>query len=523
MAQPHSQLIAFYVRRFSRSVPLLIAASAFFISTIASATDGTWTSLVSGTWQNPANWQGGSVAQGADATANFTTDIGASVTVTIDDFSRTIGTLNIGDVNGSGSYTIAATGGFSLIFDNFDYTNLIDNNAQINVGAGSAGDTISAPISLNSSLDITNNSATTFTISGTIQAGGIARTVSLLSGNALFSGVISNGGGIITVGKSGTGTLTLSNVNSYTGGTLINSGTVSTSDKAALGTGTVTLGSFLGGNATLSLTFTGGGGGGGPLANNIVVAAGSGGTLTLAETAANSPPLLGTITLNGELTLSSAANSSNPFVVSGLISGAGSLTTTASSAGGTTLSGANTYSGGTTLTNGPLQGKNSGATNVLQAFGTGPLTLNGGTLQLRANGSGNSQTIITGDGITGNNVVVGGNATIDVNQSSANTGSTFQFNNLSIGANTLTITGGNSYALQFAGTTTLTGNATFNPTTANLAIASATGTNQNLTLGGTSTGNTIGAITTGSGTLTKNTASTWTLSWSACQIGRAHV
>src|SRR5205085_9360582 len=43
--------------------------------------------------------------------------------------------------------------------------------------------------------------------------------------------------------------------------------------------------------------------------------------------------------------------------------------------------------------------------------------------------------------------------------------------------------------------------------------------NQNLTLGGTSTGNTIGAISIGSGTLTKNTASTWTLSGSDTYTG----
>src|SRR5205823_2850799 len=239
-----------------RAVLLLIALAAFCTSEIASATDGTWTSLFSGVWQDPTRWQGGVVAQGAPgtqqfgATANFTTDIGAGIIVTIDD-SRTIGILNIGDVNGSGTYTIAATGGFSLTFDNFDYINNIDNNAQINVAAGSAGDTISAPIVLNSSLDITNNSLATFTISGPIQAGGIARTVSLLSGNALFSGVISDGGGLITVSKSGSGTLTLSGASTYSGGTTVSGGTLAIGSNtvgtfnitsSAIGTGTLTLG-----------------------------------------------------------------------------------------------------------------------------------------------------------------------------------------------------------------------------------------------------------------------------------------
>ena len=118
--------------------------------------------------------------------------------------------------------------------------------------------------------------------------------------------------------------------------------------------------------------------------------------------------------------------------------------------------------------------------------------------------------------------MVGGTTTINVDHNTTNTGSTFSLGTLGIGANTLNITGADSYALSI-GATTLTGAATFNPTTANLSIASVTGTNQNLTLGGTSTGNTVGAITTGSGTLMKNTASTWTLSGSDTYTGATNI
>ena len=41
----------------------------------------------------------------------------------------------------------------------------------------------------------------------------------------------------------------------------------------------------------------------------------------------------------------------------------------------------------------------------------------------------------------------------------------------------------------------------------------------NLTLGGTSSGNTVGPITTGTGTVTKNTAATWTISGTSSYTG----
>src|SRR5205823_8104223 len=142
----------------------------------------------------------------------------------------------------------------------------------------------------------------------------------------------------------------------------------------------------------------------------------------------------------------------------------GSTSLSINISGSLTISQANNYTGATTLTAGTLQGLNTGATNVLQTFGSSQLNLNGGTLQLRANGSGSNQTIAVG-----NNVVVGGNTTIDVDRSSGtNTGSTFTLGTLSIGANTLGITGADNYALSLRATT-LTGAATFNPTSASVS------------------------------------------------------
>lgn len=132
------------------------------------------------------------------------------------------------------------------------------------------------------------------------------------------------------------------------------------------------------------------------------------------------------------------------------------------------LSGANTtYAGTTTLSLGTLRGINSATTNVLNAFGTGGLVLNGGTLQLKANGSGSTQTIVAGNAVT----IGSSAATIDVNNNGANTGSTIALGNLSLGSGQLNVTGGNTYSLRFTGNTTLTANATINPTTAGVSLA----------------------------------------------------
>ncbi len=184
--------------------------------------------------------------------------------------------------------------------------------------------------------------------------------------------------------------------------------------------------------------------------------------------------------------------------------------------------------------NAVLQGRNTGTTNVLQAFGTGSISLNSGTgatgttaLQLRADGSASGQTIITGDGTLGNNVTLGGNATINADRfSGTNTGSTFQFNNLTIGGQTLTVTGANGYGVQFAGTTALTGNAVFKPDSAalsltNVSVADSVGTGSitTATLRGTATTNIITGVISDNGldatkkmAVTKNDGGKWTLS-----------
>jgi len=149
----------------------------------------------------------------------------------------------------------------------------------------------------------------------------------------------------------------------------------------------------------------------------------------------------------------------------------------------------NTYSGGTTVKNGRLIVTPDGNTRLNPSLlGSGDVTLEGGTIWFRATGTANT----TAETITfGNKIVVAGNATIQVERlGSAAANKTIAMDSLSIGANTLTVTGANNYDLSFTGATTLTGNATLNPTTAPLTLAGAigeTGGARSLTKSGSNT------------------------------------
>ncbi|PYK30605.1 MAG: hypothetical protein DME57_06395, partial [Verrucomicrobia bacterium] len=154
--------------------------------------DGTWifnTNSTAAPWSLSTNWAGGIIADGGGF-ANFSTiDITGARNPDIDTTSRTVGRIDIGDTNNTHSYTISASGGASLIFDNT--ANSAD--AQLNETAGSHGDTISAPIVLNSTLDITNPTVNTLTLSGIISGVG---GLKLMSGTlALGQSVNTYGGG----------------------------------------------------------------------------------------------------------------------------------------------------------------------------------------------------------------------------------------------------------------------------------------------------------------------------------------
>lgn len=349
------------------------------------AASGTWTNTAGGNWSTTTNWSGGTIADGATFTGDFSTlDITGSTTVTIDTTSRTLGVLNIGDTNGSNIYTLTNSSGATLTFDNGG------SNAQLNATSTSGGDLIDENIRLKNSLDITNVSANTLSFTGSLQSSATSgtQTLSLLSGNADIIAVISNGGtgGTIAVSKSGDSTLTLSGSNTYTGGTTVSAGTLALGSSLSgtpVGTGTLTLSD----GATLRSSAAGVFG-----ARTLQNAISLSGNITLGNAVNN-----GTLTFDGTaipngvtLTGSTTLTTASAVVIPDVISGGFSLTKAGASQ--LTLSGANLYSGGTFINAGTLRFSNTSALGgtgdvTLGTSGGGPaaLTWSGGTATISNN------------------------------------------------------------------------------------------------------------------------------------------
>jgi autotransporter-associated beta strand protein len=167
-----------------------------------------WRVDADGNWSNPNNWTllAGPVGSGfpnavGDAVLLVNT-ISANRTITIPNgVTITIGSLQIND---SHNFTIAAAGTGKLIIDNTG-----SGNATVLVAnsLGNGTPTISAPITLADTLQVTNQSTGTLTITGAI-------------------GESAPGQGLIA---DGTGTVRLTGIdvnNSFTGDTVVQNGTL---------------------------------------------------------------------------------------------------------------------------------------------------------------------------------------------------------------------------------------------------------------------------------------------------------
>jgi autotransporter-associated beta strand protein len=366
------------------------------------------------------------------------------------------GSTEFGNTSTAGSATITANGGTgggtggSILFLN-----------------SSDGGTARAITNGNGSLDISGLTSAGMGI-GSIEGSGnyfLGSKSLTVGGNNLsttVSGVIQDGGfsggtgGSIT--KIGTGTLTLTGDNTYSGGTTISAGTLQIGNGGTTGsiTGNVLDNGVLAFNRSDSVTFGAVISGTGSLTQagaGVTILTGnnsySGGTTINAGTlqlgnGGTTGSITGNVVDNGTLTF----DRSDSVTFAGVVSGTGSLTQAGS--GVTILTGKNSYTGGTTISAGTLQIGNGGTTgsitgNVLDngvlAFnrsdsvtfggvisgtgslvkqGTGTLTLPGanpytGTTTINAgslivDGSiASQQTFVNGGAFLGGRGTIGGN------------------------------------------------------------------------------------------------------------------
>jgi fibronectin-binding autotransporter adhesin len=282
-----------------------------------------------------------------------------------------------------------------------------------------------------------------FTVNAQLDLNGFSNTIGSLAGNGIitnngntlatltigndntsttFSGSLQNGVNTLGLTKVGTGTLTLTSANSYTGGTIINGGTLQLGDGGTTGsiTGNVVDSGILAFNRSDSFTFNGMiSGTGGVQQNGIGTTAlignntYTGGTIINAGTlqlgdGGTTGSITGNVLNNGIL----AFNRSDFVTFNGLISGVGGVQQ--NGIGTTVLVANNTYTGGTTINAGTLQlgaGGTTGsitgnvANNGILAFNRSNVVTFGGVIS----GTGSVQQNGTGTTVlVANNTYTGG-------------------------------------------------------------------------------------------------------------------
>jgi fibronectin-binding autotransporter adhesin len=199
---------------------------------------------------------------------------------------------------------------------------------------------------------------------------------------SITSSGANNIGGGTSLAKSGSGTLTLSGPNTYSGGTALSGGQLNINDggtssaNSAIGTGALTInGGTLGNTGPSDVTL---------LPNNPQVWNGNFG---YAGVGFNLNLGTGAVTPSASRQINVSANT---LTVGGVIGG-GAISLTKTGDGILTLAGANTFSGGVTLSAGQLNLNNGGSSSANSAIGTGNFTINGGTID---NTSGGDVTLL---------------------------------------------------------------------------------------------------------------------------------
>jgi autotransporter-associated beta strand protein len=297
---------------------------------------------------------------------------------------------------------------------------------------------------------ITNNTATNFAA----QSGSVA---AILAGSAGLT-------------KSGTGTLSLTAANTYSGTTTVNEGTLQLGDGGSAGS--LSASSSIVNNATIVINRSNSVTQGTDFSSAAITGLGSltqAGTGTLSLTAANT--YSGTTTVNGgtlqlgnggstgSLSASSAIVNNGTFAINrsnsvtqgtdfsgAAITGTGSFTQAGT--GTTTLNAANTYSGTTTVNSGTLVASNESALGA----SSGAITASGGTLDLGGNGFLRTGLVTISGGTVTNGTITNNTATnFDAQSGSVAAILAGSAGLTKSGTGTLSLSGANTYT----GTTTV--------------------------------------------------------------------
>jgi outer membrane autotransporter protein len=335
-------------------------------------------------------------------------------------------------------------------------------------------------------------------------------TLTIASGSATQSGVVSGNGAVI---KLGAGTTTLSGANTYSGGAVISNGTLNITALTGAGSGTITLGDA--NTGANNVTLTGNSGTGViPMQNNIVVANQGSGTATLEVTAQNSQWGGASIQLNRPTTFQTnyagvGGGYLGKYDSSSVISGnVGTLTVQALSTGKAYVAGNNTFVGTVVLPQGNVwtfhQGAFGGSGNSVIMSGTAGLALYDADLAIGA---------LTGvSGNTINTSALGSNVLTISSANSATFAGVVSGTGgiIKDGSGTQTLSGANTYT----STTTINGGRL----TVNGSIASANVfINPGGTLGGT--GNVMGHVTSSGFVSPGNSPGTLTIGGNYTQLG----
>ena len=499
----------------------------------AHATSATWNGTTDALWVDPtvtySNWSTGAGSEpGTGDTATFDNaggvddviNLGGGVTIQqiiFDNTSTTLAAYTIGSgavdsqtltLDNSGAVTMNATVAADELF-----------NAGVALGTATAG-----------TYTFTNNSTTNIlTFAGTVQGGtggtAAAKTLSVTgAGNTTISGVVANGGATsLALTKTGTGVLTLSNANAYSGVTTVSGGVLLLSNLTALPGGIATAG------GTSALTFNGGvlGLGDGDFTRSLAAA----GTATAVNfTGAGGWAAYGAdrvVNLGGVGAAITWATADTGFNNQTLILGASTATHTVDLQNALVITTARTVQvdDGAAAVDGQLSGLLSGAGGGITKTGLGTLLLsntgnsytgttivNAGTLR-----TGASNVIPNASNVTVSGTGAGVTATFDLN------GNSDQIGTLSFGGSTATSGAAVSTG---AGTLTLGGNVTYTATnnplgatlSGNLALGAArifdignsSSTSEELTVSALISGVGFKLTKTGAGTLVLSGANSFT-------------